>query len=327
MKERNSAEMNKARKQIIESSEISEVREVYLGGFPQKIMLDGKSKGNPVVICLHGGPGSPIPFSVGCRGMFPEITEKLTLVCWDQLGCGINNRPIDDSFKIESFVLMTRDLVKEIRRLFPRSRLYLFGMSWGSILAALTAAEEASLLDGVVTYGQVLCDMTFNEEVYGALENSRMPAAKKKKLSEMKKSRSVQNAKIIMSYIRKYTEGYVCKSGKGASLTAMLWGLFSSPDYRFKDFTATMINGYMKNGTLIKELLELDLRDTLSKIGVPYKIIQGDTDIVTSTKAIENFLSENKNENIRFVKVKNSGHMAGEDAMERVAEEIVKMCE
>lgn len=319
--------MNKARKQIIESSEISEVREVVLGGFPQKIMLDGKRKSNPAVICLHGGPGSPIPFSVGCRGMFPEITEKLTLVCWDQLGCGINNRPIDDSFKIESFIEMTRDLVKEIRKLFPDNKLYLFGVSWGSMLAALTAAEEAPFIDGVVTYGQVLCDMTFNDEVYGALESSKMPAGKKKKLAEMKKTHSTQNAKEIMAYIRKYTEGYVCKSGKSAPVAAMLSGLLNSPDYRFKDFKAVMINGYMKNSSLIKELLELDLRDTLSKIKIPYKIIQGDTDIVTSTRAIEVFLSESKNENIGFVKVKNSGHMAGEEAMERIIEEIVKMTE
>lgn len=319
--------MNKARKQIIESSEISEVREVNLGGFPQKIMLDGKKKNNPVVICLHGGPGSPIPFSVGCRGMFPEITEKLTLVCWDQLGCGVNNRPIDDSFKIESFVEMTRDLVKETRTLFPHNKLYLFGMSWGSMLAALTAAEEAPLIDGVVTYGQVLWNMTFNEEVYGALENSKMPAGKKKKLAEMKNNHSTQNAMEIMGYIRKYTEGYICKSGKGLPIGAMLSGLLGSPDYRLKDFKAVMINGYMKNRSLIKELLELDLRDTISEIKIPYKIIQGDTDIVTSTKTVENFLSESENENIRFVKVKNSGHMGSEEAMERIVEEIVKMTE
>lgn len=319
--------MNKARKQIIESSEISEVREVNLGGFPQKIMLDGKKKSNPVVICLHGGPGSPIPFSVGSRGMFPEITEKLTLVCWDQLGCGVNNRPIDDSFKIESFVEMTRDLVKETQTLFPDNKLYLFGVSWGSMLAALTAAEEAPLIDGAVTYGQVLWDMTFNEEVYGALENSKMPAGKKKKLAEMKKNHSTQNAMEIMGYIRKYTEGYICKSGKGLPVGAMLSGLFGSPDYRLKDFKAVMINGYMKNRSLIKELLELDLRDTISKIRIPYKIIQGDTDIVTSTKTIEGFLSESKNENIRFVKIKNSGHMPGAEAMERIIEEIVKMTE
>lgn len=319
--------MNKKRKEIIMNSEISEVKEVNLGGYPQKILIDGQKKTNPAVICLHGGPGSPIPFSVGCRGLFPEITEKLTLVCWDQLGCGINNRPIDDSFKISDFVLMTEDLIREVRGLLPSVRLYLFGVSWGSVLTALAAARGKAEIDGAAVYGQVLCNMTFNDEVYEALERSKMPDRERKKLSEMKKSRTLRNAKQIMAYIRKYTEGYVCKSGKKASLYGIIKGLLDSPDYRLKDFSAVMINGYMKNSSLINELLDIDLRGVLSDIKIPYKIIQGDTDIVTSTKEIEKYVSQSENGNIEFIGLKNSGHMPGEEAMERIIGEIIKMSE
>ena len=34
------------------------------------MLIEGKSKDNPIVITLHGGPGTPIPFSVGCRGLY-----------------------------------------------------------------------------------------------------------------------------------------------------------------------------------------------------------------------------------------------------------------
>lgn len=316
--------MNKKRKNTIKENKISEIREVNLGGYSQKIMIDGKNKENPIVICLHGGPGSPIPFSVGCRGMFPEITERITLVCWDQLGCGINNRPIDDSFKISDFVRMTEDLAMEIRRLFPQNKLYLFGVSWGSVLAALTAANKRVSLDGVVTYGQVLFDMTFNDEVYTALENSKMPECEKKKLNGIKNERTVQNAVKIMGYIRKYTEGYTCKSCKKTPLTDMVLGLLQSPDYRFGDFKAVFVNGYAKNSSLIKELLDIDLRDSIANVNVPYKIIQGDTDIVTSTGKIEEFLAGCGNGNLKFVKVENSGHMPGAEGMERIVEEIME---
>ena len=62
--------MNK-RKRYIKSCEVSEIVNVNLGGYEQKILVEGKSKNLPVVVCLHGGPGSPVPFSVGCRGLFP----------------------------------------------------------------------------------------------------------------------------------------------------------------------------------------------------------------------------------------------------------------
>ena len=59
--------MNKKRKAIIEQNEISELVTFSLGGYEQKVLIEGKSKNLPVVITLHGGPGTPIPFSVGCR--------------------------------------------------------------------------------------------------------------------------------------------------------------------------------------------------------------------------------------------------------------------
>ena len=98
--------MNKKRKAIIEQNEISELVTFSLGGYEQKVLIEGKNKNLPVVITLHGGPGTPIPFSVGCRGLFPEFTDKFIMVYWDQLGCGKNNYKIDDSFKISSFVTL-----------------------------------------------------------------------------------------------------------------------------------------------------------------------------------------------------------------------------
>ena len=77
--------MNRKRKAIIAGNEISELKTYSLGGYPQKILIDGRKRANPIVIFLHGGPGSPIPFSVGCRGLFPEITDQVTMVYWDQL--------------------------------------------------------------------------------------------------------------------------------------------------------------------------------------------------------------------------------------------------
>ena len=60
--------MDKKRKQIIAGNEISQLYTFLLGGISQKVLIEGKTKELPVVITLHGGPGTPIPLSVGCRG-------------------------------------------------------------------------------------------------------------------------------------------------------------------------------------------------------------------------------------------------------------------
>ena len=98
--------------------EVSELYNVFLGGIEQKILVEGKRRDLPIVITLHGGPGMPIPFAVGCRGMFPIFTEQFIMVYWDQLGCGINDYEIADSFTVDSYVEMTCDLVRFIKKEF-----------------------------------------------------------------------------------------------------------------------------------------------------------------------------------------------------------------
>lgn len=75
-----------------------------------------KRKESLIVIALHGGPGTPIPCSVGCRGLFPAFTDEFIMVYWDQLGCGINNHVIDDTFSVDSFVRMTEELAAQIKK-------------------------------------------------------------------------------------------------------------------------------------------------------------------------------------------------------------------
>ena len=109
--------------------EVSELYNVFLGGIEQKILVEGKRRDLPIVITLHGGPGMPIPFAVGCRGVFPTFTEQFIMVYWDQLGCGINNHVIDDSFSIDTFVQMIEELIENIKVKFPNNKIMIFAIS------------------------------------------------------------------------------------------------------------------------------------------------------------------------------------------------------
>ena len=65
----------------------------------------------------------------------------------------------------------------------------------------------------------------------------------------------------------------------------------------------------MKNNSLWKEILQLDLSDVLSNVQVPYIILQGDTDFVASTKTVEEVVDASKNNNLKVHIVENTGHM------------------
>lgn len=320
--------MNKERKTIIEENEISQIYTFDLGGYSQKALIEGKSKELPVVITLHGGPGTPIPFSVGCRGMFPAFTDNFIMVYWDQLGCGINNYKIDDSFHIKTFVEMTCDLLSEVKKLFPDNRIYLFSTSWGSVLSALVSEAKPNDFNGVVVCGQIIKNIFFNDEVINTLENSSIP---QKKLDVIKKANS-ENAtskelQLISSCLTKYTDAYNNKNGKKSPMSSMIMGLLTSPDYKIKDFKAIMVNGYRGNNSIWDELLKIDLTDTLSNINIPYVILQGDTDIVASTQNVKELVELSSNDNLRYYVVKDTGHFPGADMMDKVFEELLKITE
>ncbi len=315
--------MNKKRRAVIAANEISELKTYSLGGYNQKVLVEGKHKENPIVIFLHGGPGSPIPFGEGCRGMFPEITDRFIMVYWDQLGCGINNYKIDDSFTVERYVNMTVDLIRSIKKDFPQNTISLFGVSWGSVLAAKAALRVPELIYRVMTYAQVLKQLIYNEEVLKVLENSNMPPKHKKQLRSIinNDKHTIHNLRSVTRWIQKYTEGYQAKNGGKAPLRSIIWGMLTSPDYSFKDFIAVLINGSMKNKSLLIELLNIDLSEVIRKVQVPYRMLQGDTDIVTSTEMISAFVETVENENISFNRVINSGHTPSKVAMDYIIEE------
>lgn len=317
--------MNKRRKQMIEQNEISQLYDFVLGGIEQKVLIEGRSRKLPVVICLHGGPGTPIPFSVGCRGMFPEFTDKFIMVYWDQLGCGINDYKLRDEFGVDSFVEMTGDLIREIKKLFPDNKLLLCGMSWGSVLTLKTVQKMNLKVDAVVVWGQVLRKLFLNEEVYAALENAGLSERKLERIRAVTPENFTdKDMQLVAGSVRKYTEGNFCKKGTKVAMGPIIKGLLASQDYRFKDFKAIMMNGTATSTRLWPELLRMDLTEELKEVGIPYYILQGSTDIVTSTKDIQQVVAELHNSNVCCQVIENQGHMPGKEGMDAVYETLLK---
>ncbi len=319
--------MNKQRKAAIAANEISSVEEFNLGGYPQKVLIEGKNREQPVVITLHGGPGTPIPFCVGARGLFPDFTDNCILVSWDQYGCGINNAKLPDDISVHDYVNMTVDLIKEIKKSFPENPVWLFGMSWGSVLSAMAAGQVPGLISGVIAYGQVLHQLMQSENALETLMNSKAPKKTKDEIKAAVESKKTdrKTAMKISKAIRKYTYGYNNPDEPKADVGKIMLGILTSPDYNFRDFKATVMNGYLKNTSLITELSTLDLRETLKSLSVPYHILQGETDIVTDTNSIVSFVRESGNPQLTCTVIPDSAHIPGMNGMQAIFEEIMKL--
>lgn len=305
------------RKDVILNNEISELCVFTLNGYEQKVLIEGKRKDSPIIITLHGGPGTPIPFSIGCRGLFPAFTDIFIMVYWDQLGSGINNYVIDDTFSIDSFVQMTEELVAQIKKKFPNNKVMIFSTSWGSILSTKFLERNPHAVDAVIACGQIVKNVFICDEVKNTLCKSRIPKKKLDRINNVTvENFTGKDLQLISDSLRKYTNAYQNKIGAKAPMGPIIKGLLTSPDYKMKDFKAIMVNGYMKNTSLWKEILRLNLTEQLKKVEIPYIILQGDTDIVASTQTVQELVSTSSNTNLRYKIVANTGHLPGVEMMD-----------
>lgn len=320
-------DLKKSRKKNMAMNAISKVENIQLAGFQQKVSIEGRTKDLPILVYLHGGPGFPFPFSVGSRGAEKEITDQFIFVCWDQLGCGINHYSITDDFKIDDFVKMAASLIHYLKDHFPDNKILIFGISWGSILAATLAAHHSHLLDSVIVYGQFVKEAAFTDEVYQELMASDLKRNQKNELKALFETKqfTLKNYKKVLGWLRKYTHAFFYKHGDNLSILSLALKFLESPDYRISDFFALFVNGYRKNTSLLIELMQLDLTTVLNQVKIPYYIIQGEYDINTSTKMVGEYMTRNENDQIHLQIISNSSHMPSKEALQASLEKAVTL--
>lgn len=137
-----------------------------IGGVDQWLTIRGKDRDNPVIILVHGGPGSA-ELAIGWtfqRGW----EDYFTVVQWDQRGAGktyaINDPdaviPTLSADRMKDDVIEVVDLVRE--RL-GKDKVILLGHSWGTIIGLRAAMERPDAIAAYVAHGQVI-NMQRNEE-------------------------------------------------------------------------------------------------------------------------------------------------------------------
>jgi proline iminopeptidase len=155
-----------AASQAVAPGGIDELKAVEIGGIKQWISVRGNNRDNPILLFLHGGPGSP---------MMPESwtfqrpwEDFFTVVQWDQRGAGKTlsaaGRKVDPSLSISRMQADTEELIQFLLKSYEKKKLFLLGHSWGSVLGVRVAQHRPEWLYAYIGIGQVV-NMRRNEAV------------------------------------------------------------------------------------------------------------------------------------------------------------------
>jgi len=164
---------------------LSEKSFIEIGGIQQGFFLRSENPENPVILFLHGGPGSPelailYPYETS------ERLEKHFTVCyWDQRGAGMSfSNSIDAAaMTLEQMIEDARQITEYLKRRFNQEKIYLMGHSWGTYLGVKTIEKHPENYLAFIGIGQVTNQVESEKLAYDymlqhAMEINDKPAVK-----------------------------------------------------------------------------------------------------------------------------------------------------
>jgi pimeloyl-ACP methyl ester carboxylesterase len=262
---------------------------IQLGGMEQYINIRGESEENPVVIWLHGGPGSPDSFIT--MTFQRELDADYTFIRWDQRGCGRTYYKSRDAPLSRELILADLDDLVDYAIERFNQPVILVGHSWGTILGSTYAAAHPEKIMGYVGIGQCTDNSASERLAAETASDMARAAGNEQDAAEIEKLYLAYTAAGLASdnfdmdgftRFRRLTTSYLSPDDKDPTLTALF-----SPDFGWDDLRWNL-----------RLMTDMEWFDSLNKplyaafddftppylFNVPVVFIQGGNDYVCATE-------------------------------------------
>lgn len=138
---------------------------IDVNGTKQWINIYGENKDNPVLLYLHGGPGSST--SHIDYAFTRKWADVYTVVTWDQRNCGKSYDSEQNGIELTKDLFLTdgKEVTEFVLDYLSKDKLTILGHSWGSIYGANLVLEYPEYYECFIGTGQ-LVDYFENEEAF-----------------------------------------------------------------------------------------------------------------------------------------------------------------
>jgi pimeloyl-ACP methyl ester carboxylesterase len=299
---------------------IDSLEYVELGGVEQAIYVRGHDPSKPVMLFLHGGPGSPTtPFA---RRTGTELEKSFVVVHWDQRGAGnsCTSAVPNESLNLEQYLADTLELIQYLRTRFDEERIVLVGHSWGSILGVMTAQRHPQLLDAYVGMGQVV-NLKRNEEVSYAYVVSRAKTEKNEEaLEELGKIAPPYALREDLLAQRKWLSYYQGDVHSGNGMQIFAQAVIASPEYDLSAKLSFLSCVWNSIDQAWDEVESVDFLSTALSLEVPVFFFAGRHDYNTPFELVEEYFEALSAPHKEMVWFENSAHSPNVEEPDRYQE-------
>lgn len=308
---------------------INEQFYVELGGQEQYISIRGENIDNPVILYIHGGPGSPD------SPIMPTFTDPLideyTVVCWDQRGCGrtyyhnAREDPANETVNFEQALQDTDELVDYLCERFGQDKVIIMGHSFGSVIGTMYVQQHSDKVSAFIGVGQCVCLSESDELAYqDAL--AKVSAGSEEEAELVKAYNNYQDSNSLEDYfaLRQITNKYHPNPGAANTIVLALFSPYTGVDDIRWNLVLTDLGSYSAlEGGLMDMLNSFDIYDYPLSYDVPVYFISGEYDYTCNWTLAQAYCEDITAPDKAFVCVEGTGHGPQYDSPDEFGE-IVK---
>jgi len=293
---------------------IDETMFVPLGGINQWITIRGINRDNPVVLFLHGGPGTPtnlldFPFA-------KAWTPSFTLVQWDQRGAGKTFGSGGTSATAMTIDRMTQDgieLAQFLRGHLHKDKIIIVGHSWGTILGVHMAKARSDLFYAYVGTGQEANVQENETVIYARVLDTARTLGDTKAVTELEASgpppyhvMKALTTQRIWAQDYEHADTYTAEE-QASSLYA--------PGYSLLDLlhavqSIRLTLDRFLGPTMTGPLMTVNLNSLGPDFAIPMFVFEGPDDYITSPELAKAYLGTLNAPQREFVMLPAGGHFA-----------------
>jgi pimeloyl-ACP methyl ester carboxylesterase len=267
---------------------------VPIGGVDQWISIRGEDRANPVLLVLHGGPGSPYDVFTP---LLRSWERHFTVVHWDRRGAGRtltrSGRPDAGDLTFDRMVEDGVEVAEHLQERLGKDKILLMAGSMGLMVGLPLVQRRPDLFSAFVST-DFYVDMVANEAQ--ALQDTLA------RLRATGRSRGVRALEALDPDPRTWDERAwstrmqwsmaTDPSTPNAVTRLILPMLLTNPGYRLRDAKAWLSGFAECRRRMFDQFMAFDARRSGTAFEVPFVLIQGASDVVTLTEPAIRYAEE-----------------------------------
>ncbi len=267
---------------------IAELTSIEIGDLQQWLLIRGEDQSNPVLLWLHGGPGSAqMPVH---RAFNKVLEEEFVVVHWDQRGAGKSNHKgfSKETMTLDRFIEDAHEITQYLKDRFEQEKIFLLGHSWGSQLGILTVQRYPDDYHTFISVAQVVHPQRAEEISYDWLKQQVEQHG-----SRRQKRRLEQLGPPLYDEHERYVTFAKMKDSFGGSMDVgmgrMAWISFGANEYTLGDYVKWLRGANRGSGPMWEELRDFNLFRDVPSIEIPFWLIVGENDYNTPAELVEEY--------------------------------------